>query len=114
VACRAVGVSQAWFYKWRRGDVCVRRKRPAALAALLFAAHHGSYGSPRIWRDLPDSGWRVSKNTAAALMAEKQPRRPTETQTLGTDQGRQVGTEGAGCVEVGLDPTAAAGCALVR
>jgi hypothetical protein len=67
-------VSQAWFYKWRRGDISVRRKRRAALAALialLFAQHHASYGSPRIWKDLRDSGWRVSKNTVAALMAEE-------------------------------------------
>jgi transposase InsO family protein len=74
VACRAVGVSQAWFYKWRRGDVSVRRKRRAALAALvalLFVRHHGSYGSPRIWKDLRDLGWRVSVNTVAALMAEQ-------------------------------------------
>jgi putative transposase len=49
VGCRALGVSQAWFYKWRRGDSSVQRKRRAALAALiawLFAAHHGSYGTP--------------------------------------------------------------------
>jgi hypothetical protein len=51
VECRAVGVPQAWFHMWRAGDVSVRRQRRAALAALvalLFAAHHGSYGSPRI------------------------------------------------------------------
>jgi putative transposase len=74
VACRALGLSQAWFYKWRRGDVSLRRKRRTALAALvawLFAAHHGSYGSPRIWKDLRDLGWRVSENTVAALMAEQ-------------------------------------------
>jgi len=27
VACRALGVSQAWFYRWRRGDVSPRRAR---------------------------------------------------------------------------------------
>jgi putative transposase len=50
-----VGVSQAWFYNWRhgaeQGDVSVRRKRRAALAAqieYLFTLHHRSYGSPRI------------------------------------------------------------------
>jgi putative transposase len=67
-------VSQAWFYKWRRGDVSLRRKRRAALAALiayLFARHHGSYGSPRITVDLRDLGWRVSENTVAKLMAEQ-------------------------------------------
>jgi hypothetical protein len=74
VACRALGVSQAWFYKWRNGDVSLRRKRRAALAALiayLFTKHHGSYGSPRITADLRDLGWRVSENTVAKLMAEQ-------------------------------------------
>ena len=73
-ACRALGVSQAWFYKWRHGDASLRRKRRVALAALiaeLFAQHRGSYGSPRITADLRDLGWPVSKNTVAALMAEQ-------------------------------------------
>jgi transposase InsO family protein len=75
IACRALGVSQAWFYKWRRGDVSLRRKRRAVLAALiayLFARHHGSYGSPRITADLRERGWRVSENTVATLMAQQQ------------------------------------------
>ena len=74
VSWRALGVSQAWFYKWRRGDVSLRRKRRAALAALivyLFTKHHGSYGSPRITADVRDLGWRVSKNTVATLMGEQ-------------------------------------------
>ena len=75
VSCRALGVSPGWFFKWRRGDASLRRKRRAALAALiryLFDKHHGSYGSPRITADLQDLGWRVSKNTVAALMHEQQ------------------------------------------
>jgi len=74
VSCRALGVSQAWFYKWRHGEVSLRRKRRAALAALvgyLFTRHHGTYGSPRITADLRELGWRVSANTVAALMAEQ-------------------------------------------
>jgi transposase InsO family protein len=74
VSCRALGVSQAWFYKWRRGDCSLRRKRRAALAAqidYLFAKHHGSYGSPRITADLQELGYRVSVNTVAQVMAEK-------------------------------------------
>jgi transposase InsO family protein len=73
VACRALGVSQAWFYKWRGGDASarrVRRERLKAGIARLFAAHHGSYGSPRITADLKDAGWKVSENTVAALMRE--------------------------------------------
>jgi putative transposase len=74
VSCRALGVSQAWFYKWRHGDASLRRARRAALAGLiasLFAKHRGTYGSPRITADLRDLGWRVSVNTVAELMAEQ-------------------------------------------
>ena len=52
----------------------VRAARRAALAAeigRLFAAHRGTYGSPRITADLREAGWRVSENTVAALMREQ-------------------------------------------
>jgi transposase InsO family protein len=74
VSCRALGVSQAWFYKWRNGDRSPRHRRRLALTAAvrtLFAQHHGSYGSPRITADLRDLGWRVGENTVAAVMAEQ-------------------------------------------
>jgi putative transposase len=74
VSCRALGVSQAWFYKWRNGDRSARHRRRAELSSLvanLFAKHHGSYGSPRITADLRALGWRVSENTVAAVMAEQ-------------------------------------------
>jgi transposase InsO family protein len=74
VSCRALGVSQAWFYKWRRGDPSLLRTRRAALGSLiayLFKAHHGTYGSPRITADLLEMGWRVSPNTVARVMAEQ-------------------------------------------
>ena len=32
VSCRALGVSQAWFYKWRNGDRSPRHRRRAQLA----------------------------------------------------------------------------------
>ena len=74
VACRALGMSQAWFYKWRDGDVSIRRARRAALAAqvaLVFARHRRRYGSPRIAAELREQGWRVSENTVAELMREQ-------------------------------------------
>jgi putative transposase len=73
VACRALGVSQSWFYKWRSGRLPPRAQRREALTAevaRLFAAHEGKYGSPRITADLREAGWQVSENTVAALMAE--------------------------------------------
>ena len=73
-ACRALGVSQAWFYKWRHGDSSVqhaRREQLKIAIARLFAKHHGTYGSPRITADLRDEGWRVSVNTVAAIMREQ-------------------------------------------
>ena len=73
VACRALGVSQSWFYKWRHADVSVRRARRRQLAdeiRRLFERHQGRYGSPRITADLIEAGWKVSPNTVAGLMRE--------------------------------------------
>ena len=73
-ACRALGVSPAWFYKWRYGDASPRRARREQLAAAirqLFAAHHGTYGSPRITDDLREAGWRVAEKTVAQIMREQ-------------------------------------------
>jgi transposase InsO family protein len=86
-ACRALGVSRSWFYKWNNAGLSPRAARREALAAevrRLFKAHRGTYGSPRITADLREAGWTVSKNTVAAVMREqglaarrKKRRRPT-------------------------------------
>ena len=73
VACRALGVSRSWLYKWKGGALTPRAARRQALAAevrRLFRAHRGTYGSPRITADLREAGWRVSENTVAAVMRE--------------------------------------------
>ncbi|GGI66853.1 integrase [Microbispora rosea subsp. aerata] len=76
-SCRALGVSQSWFYKWKnRIDVEMptardqRRNDLDSEITRLFEASGGTYGSPRITRDLHQAGWRVSKNTVATRMAE--------------------------------------------
>lgn len=72
-SCRALGVSQGWFYKWRHGDPSPRHARRAQLAVAVkcwFAEHHGTFGSPRITADLREAGWTVSVNTVAAIMTE--------------------------------------------
>jgi putative transposase len=84
VSCRALGVSQAWFYKWKGaapGPRAQRRDRLKAEVARLFGLHAGTYGSPRITADLRDAGWQVSENTVAALMRELGLAAPAEEQT---------------------------------
>jgi putative transposase len=95
-ACRALSVSQAWFYKWRHGDPSrqhARREQLRTAIRRLFAAHRGTYGSPRITADLRAEGWRVSPNTVAALMHElglqaRPPRRRRHTTRPGRGRWR--------------------------
>jgi putative transposase len=73
-ACRALGVSQSWLYKWKAGVLpprAARRERLKAEISQLFRGHEGKYGAPRITADLRDAGWRVSENTVAALMRQQ-------------------------------------------
>jgi transposase InsO family protein len=75
LACRVLGVSTAWYYKWRRRPA-EPTKREVSRAALTeriehcFTASGGTYGSPRITLDLWAEGWQVSVNTVAEIMAE--------------------------------------------
>ena len=49
-ACRALGVSRSWFYKWKDGTLPARAARRAALAAearRLFAAHRARFHADR-------------------------------------------------------------------
>ncbi|MGW6499600.1 IS3 family transposase [Nonomuraea angiospora] len=76
ISCRALGVSQSWFYKWKnrigQDAPTSRERRRAGLDSgitRLFEASGCTYGSPRITRDLHEAGWRVSENTVAARMA---------------------------------------------
>jgi hypothetical protein len=66
VSCRALGVSQSWFYKWVPGVLpprAARRARLEAVVAARFAARKGKDGAPRITSALREDGWRISKNT---------------------------------------------------
>ena len=74
VSCRALGVSQSWFYKWVRGELpprAARRERLKAEIRRLFGERGGKDGSPRITAALREAGWRVSENTVAGLMREQ-------------------------------------------
>ena len=74
VCCRALGVSQSWFYKWKDGRLpprAARRGRLKAEVARLFAVREGKDGAPRITAALREAGWTVSENTVAGLMREQ-------------------------------------------
>lgn len=72
VSCRALGVSESWFYKWHRRPATPRQRRRAQLVAAVTAVFEASgrtYGSPRVLVDLRAAGWKVTKHTVARLMA---------------------------------------------
>lgn len=76
VACRVLGVSEAWYYKWRKrpANPTKREVRRAALTERIehfFTASGRTYGSPRITLDLWAEGCQVSVNTVAEIMAER-------------------------------------------
>ncbi|MGW7171032.1 IS3 family transposase [Streptomyces sp. NPDC054884] len=73
VSCRALGVSESWFYKWRDRPPTGRELRRQQLAdeiREIFTGSGGTYGSPKIFILLVRKGWRISVNTVAKLMAE--------------------------------------------
>ncbi|MFF7987544.1 IS3 family transposase [Streptomyces sp. NPDC007901] len=73
LACRVLGVSESWFYKWRDKPTSAREVRRGQLADAIrqiFEKSGGTYGSPKVWLLLIRAGWRVSVNTVARLMAE--------------------------------------------
>ncbi len=74
VSCRALEVSESWFYKWRNRPPTSRRQRQIRLDAAVKKSFHGSdgdYGSPRVRADLRADGWRVSKKSVEASMARQ-------------------------------------------
>jgi putative transposase len=75
--CRWLGVSESWFYKWHDREPTARQRRRAELDEAVKASFDdsggtpGTYGSPRVWEDLVEAGWRVSVNTVAVSMARQ-------------------------------------------
>ncbi len=77
VACRALDVSESWFYKWRDREPTPAQRRRAELDAKVkeifedSGGEPGTYGSPRIHGELRDQGWVVTEKTVAASMARQ-------------------------------------------
>ncbi|MGW1554805.1 IS3 family transposase [Streptomyces sp. NPDC002346] len=96
VACRALGVSEAWFYKWRRRPSEptkreARRRQLEERITFFFRESGDTYGSPRVTLDLWAEGWQVSVNTVAEIMADLglQGRKPPRGRRSLTRQGKR-------------------------
>ncbi|WP_420609180.1 IS3 family transposase [Candidatus Poriferisodalis sp.] len=89
VACRALDVSESWFYRWRHGSPSGIEARRAELDAAVLACFEdseGTYGSPRIRVQLRRAGRAVSKKSVEASMARQGlVARPTKRRRSRTD-----------------------------
>ncbi|SDN88681.1 IS3 family transposase [Alkalicoccus daliensis] len=75
--CSVLHVSKSGFYKWRklqeREEQTARQIYQEALKQKIFQSFHeshGTYGSPRIVKDLEDWGYIVGERTVGRLMHE--------------------------------------------
>jgi transposase InsO family protein len=72
--CRALQVSRAGYYRWRRAGPGARARRRTELTEKIravHAAHRGVYGSPRVYHALRAAGEHVCENTVAKVMKEQ-------------------------------------------
>lgn len=75
--CRALGVSRAGFYAWKRRPPSARAVEDTRLKVLVHEAHargpkgRRKYGSPRVHRALKKQGLKVGRNRVIRLMREE-------------------------------------------
>lgn len=71
--CRVLGVSQSGYFAWK-GRVAYRRQHEdmvlLAHVRSAFALSNGTYGNPRMMRELRDDGLTVGRRRTARLMRE--------------------------------------------
>jgi putative transposase len=73
--CRVLGVKAKSYYAWRARPTSAHALADAQLlhtVRLAHAASDGTYGAPRVHRDLCDAGLRVGKKRVARLMRTAQ------------------------------------------
>jgi putative transposase len=69
--CRVLGVSASGYYAWHGRGVSARQRQDQELLEQVRAFHRrsrGTYGAPRIHRDLRDTGVRVGRKRVARLL----------------------------------------------
>ena len=68
-----MAVTRSGFYAWQRRPESAHARRDRQLRVLVRASHEASrrtYGSPRVWEDLAESGHAVSRKRIVRLMRE--------------------------------------------
>jgi transposase InsO family protein len=71
--CAVLGVSQSGYFAWKGRPACRRQQEDMVLLAHVrsaFALSHGTYGSPRMTRELQENGLKVGRRRTARLMRE--------------------------------------------
>ena len=66
--CRVLGVSQSGFFAWQDRPACHRQRQDMIHLAHIrtaFALSNGTYGSPRMHRDLVDEGHEIGRHRTA-------------------------------------------------
>jgi putative transposase len=62
--CDVLGVSQSGYFAWRARPACQRQQEDLVLLAHVrsaFALTNGTYGSPRMTRELQDGGLTIGR-----------------------------------------------------
>jgi putative transposase len=71
--CDVLGVSSSGYFAWCGRPACRRQQDDLILLAHVrsaFAQSNGTYGSPRMTRELQDDGLAIGRRRTARLMAE--------------------------------------------
>jgi transposase InsO family protein len=71
--CKVLGVSQSGYFAWKDRPASRRQREDMILLAHVrsaFALSNGTYGSPRMTRELHDRGLAVGRRRTARLMRE--------------------------------------------
>ena len=69
--CRLLGVSRSGYYAWRQRPPAARARSDHALSQQIRAIHaesRGTYGTPRIWAELRETGVPCSRKRVARLL----------------------------------------------
>jgi putative transposase len=71
--CQVLGVSPSGYFAWRSRPASYRQREDLVLLSHIrtaFARSNGTYGSPRMTRELQDEGLEVGRRRTARLMRE--------------------------------------------